>query len=68
LYADVNYYRYGAYVEQFKDGTGDVLIDDILCSGIENDILSCPHYNPLGATHRCNHLEDSGIVCRFTSP
>uniref|UniRef100_A0A3B1KJ65 SRCR domain-containing protein n=1 Tax=Astyanax mexicanus TaxID=7994 RepID=A0A3B1KJ65_ASTMX len=45
----------------FGEGNGPVLLDDVGCSGQENNLLSCSH-GGLGITN-CSHSEDAGVVC-----
>ncbi|XP_051680289.2 scavenger receptor cysteine-rich domain-containing protein DMBT1 isoform X4 [Oryctolagus cuniculus] len=45
----------------FGQGSGNVLLGAVYCSGWEPDLSSCPHdgwYN-----HECGHREDAGVVC-----
>ena len=48
----------------FGEGNGTILLDDVTCSGIESDLLSCSH-NGLGV-HNCDHSEDAGVRCEGT--
>ena len=43
------------------DGTGQIVLDDLLCTGNESKLINCPH-NGLG-NHNCNHSDDAGIRC-----
>ncbi|KAG9264040.1 deleted in malignant brain tumors 1 protein-like [Astyanax mexicanus] len=45
----------------FDEGNGPVLLDDVGCSGQENNLLSCSH-GGLGITN-CSHSEDAGVIC-----
>lgn len=45
----------------FGPGRGDILLDDVSCTGSEEDILDCSH-PPIG-TNNCGHSEDAGVVC-----
>uniref|UniRef100_A0A3B1KE07 SRCR domain-containing protein n=1 Tax=Astyanax mexicanus TaxID=7994 RepID=A0A3B1KE07_ASTMX len=45
----------------FGEGNGPVLLDDVGCSGQENNLLSCSH-GGLGITN-CSHSEDAGVIC-----
>ena len=50
----------------FGTGIGDILLDELQCTGDENSILDCPH-NGVG-NNDCSHGEDAGVVCqRFTT-
>ena len=50
--------RVGAY---FGRGTGDIVLDDVSCSGYEDRLIDCSHRG-LGVDD-CNHYEDAGVVC-----
>uniref|UniRef100_A0A8B9J786 SRCR domain-containing protein n=1 Tax=Astyanax mexicanus TaxID=7994 RepID=A0A8B9J786_ASTMX len=43
------------------EGNGPVLLDDVGCSGQENNLISCSHIGH-GITN-CNHKEDAGVIC-----
>ena len=46
---------------QFAGGFGQILLDDLECTGEESTLGSCLHggwYN-----HNCDHSEDAGVVC-----
>ena len=45
----------------FGNGTGPILLDDVMCTGLENNLESCQHAG-IGA-HNCTHSNDAGIVC-----
>ena len=46
--------RYGASL-------GDILLDNIICTGSEASLLDCNH-NPL-RENNCDHSEEAGVVC-----
>ena len=48
----------------FGEGSGTILLDDVICSGTESDLLSCSH-NGL-RVHDCDHSEDAGVRCEGT--
>ena len=48
----------GAY---FGNGSGDIFLDNVVCSGTESSLLEC-RTNPIGQ-HNCDHSEDAGVRC-----
>ena len=45
----------------FGVGTGDILLDDIVCTGHEKSLLECA-VSTVGM-HSCTHVEDAGVQC-----
>ena len=45
----------------FGQGTGTIAIENVACSGSENQLLACPSSTIFGTT--CQHNEDAGVVC-----
>ncbi|ELU02559.1 hypothetical protein CAPTEDRAFT_133022 [Capitella teleta] len=56
-------YNHGVAVccAAFGWGTDRILLDEVSCSGSEQNIGSCVH-NEIG-NHDCRHNEDAGILC-----
>ena len=46
---------------QFGQGSGSIFLDEVMCTGFESNLTSCPA-NPVGA-HDCVHEEDAGVQC-----
>lgn len=49
----------------FGLGTGPIYLDDVDCNGSEQQLISCPHRDPVGE-HNCGHREDAGVQCFAT--
>ena len=43
-------------------GTGDIILDNLQCSGDEDSLFHCSH-NGLNI-HNCIHFEDVGVTCQ----
>ena len=46
---------------QVPDGTGQIWLDEVRCTGTETTLASCPA-NAFGV-HNCVHSEDAGVSC-----
>ena len=42
------------------EGEGPIHLDDVMCTGTETSLISCP-YNPID---NCGHFEDAGVRCQ----
>lgn len=43
----------------FGRGSGDILLDEVACSGNEGFLTDCP----TDQSHDCTHAEDAGVRC-----
>ena len=48
-------------VARFGQGTGQIWLDELVCTGTEARLVDCGH-SPFG-THNCGHNEDAGTRC-----
>ena len=46
---------------RFGEGTGNIVLDDVQCTGSETTLFNCTH-DGLNE-HNCGHAEDAGVVC-----
>ena len=47
------------YGAEFGEGTGPILLDDLMCLGNETTLFNCLR----SAVHNCEHFEDVGVFC-----
>uniref|UniRef100_A0A3P9D2W4 SRCR domain-containing protein n=1 Tax=Maylandia zebra TaxID=106582 RepID=A0A3P9D2W4_9CICH len=45
----------------FGEGTGEIWLDDVICSGSEDFLTDCP--NSGFGNHDCDHSEDASVIC-----
>ena len=48
---------------QFGTGYGEIFLNNVVCTGSENDLLSCGH-GPIGVTGTCTHNADGAVRCQ----
>ncbi|CAE1296095.1 unnamed protein product [Acanthosepion pharaonis] len=55
-------YSFGEVIPNiFRQGQGDIWLDDLSCTGSEYDLEVCPNLN--WGVHNCKHKEDVAIKC-----
>lgn len=45
----------------YGSGNGSIVLDNVVCSGNEDNLLLCAHNNIF--ENNCDHLEDAAVVC-----
>ena len=43
----------------FGVGSGDIMLDNVQCTGEELTLLDCP----ASTDHNCTHNKDAGVIC-----
>lgn len=46
----------------YGEGNGSILLDDVVCSGNEGNLLECTHSSLF--QNNCQHSEDAGVKCQ----
>ena len=47
----------------FGQGSGTIVLDDVQCSGSENQLLVCQSAPILTVSSNCGHDDDAGVIC-----
>ena len=47
--------------KHFSKGSGPIILDDVQCTGNEENIADCKHNGY--KKHNCQHTEDAGVIC-----
>jgi hypothetical protein len=47
--------------EHFEQGSGQIWLDDVNCTGSELSITQCNHRT--WGLHNCDHIRDVGVLC-----
>ena len=52
------------YAAAYGQGTGDILLFGLLCTGQESRLVDCPHLG-VGNSDFCftGHASDAGLIC-----
>ncbi|XP_022810214.1 deleted in malignant brain tumors 1 protein-like, partial [Stylophora pistillata] len=50
-------------ITEFRQGKGQIWLDDVKCVGNETTIVQCRHRG--WAVHNCGHSKDAGVMCRL---
>lgn len=46
---------------RYGQGTGNILLDNVACTGVETRLIDCPHIGE--GVHNCIHSEDASVRC-----
>ena len=47
----------------FGQGTGEIVLDDVQCSGSENQLVDCTSAEIQTVSGNCGHSDDAGVRC-----
>ena len=47
----------------YSAGVGVILLDNVACSGSEQNLLQCSHRG-VGVVNMCHHSRDAGVICK----
>ena len=47
----------------FGQGGGQIVLDDVQCTGSENQLLACRSAPILSVSSNCDHSDDAGVRC-----
>ena len=47
----------------FGQGTGQIALDHVQCSGSENQLLACTSTPVMFVSINCDHSDDAGVRC-----
>ena len=47
----------------FGQGAGQIVLDDVQCTGSENKLLACISARVLLVSSNCDHSDDAGVRC-----
>ena len=50
----------------FGQGGGQIVLDDVQCTGRENKLLACSSPPILRVSSNCDHSDDVGVRCEGT--
>ncbi|XP_053395103.1 uncharacterized protein LOC128555757 isoform X2 [Mercenaria mercenaria] len=57
-------FKTGVVIMEFGGGSGEIWLDNVMCSGSETNLFDCPRgYNNGIGDDNCKHHEDVGVTC-----